>query len=106
MKTFKNFLEQRHWRDWPPEEPVDVEYQQFVQQEEDLEKLKQMVADYNRCGGSKMSIATSGENHENPRDSDHFVLYIDGQEITKGDVSELMQRIRQISREEGANEDN
>ena len=101
MKTFSQFIEARHWRDWPPEEPADADYQQFAQQEQDLEELKKEIAKYNSWAGKKMSVSTSGDHYENPRDSDQFVLYIDGEEITRGDASELMQRIRQISREEG-----
>ena len=46
MKTFQQFLEARHWRDWPPEEP-DADYQQYVQQEEDLAELNREAAN---CG--------------------------------------------------------
>ena len=102
MKTFQQFLEARHWRDWPPEEP-DADYQQYVQQEEDLAELNREVERYNRMhagSGQVMSISTSGDRSV-PRDSDHFILYINREEITSGDIPELMQRIRQITKEEG-----
>lgn len=99
MKKFKDFLEARNWRDWPPEEPADdFEFQQFAQQEQDVGKLKQEINRYNRETGQTMSVSISGDGG---RDSDHFVLYIDGQEISRGDLPEIMQRINQIRREEG-----
>ena len=86
MKTFKQFLEAKNWRDWPPDEDM------YAQQDED---------DFNANSSEKFSVSHSGVNYENPRDSDHFVLYNHGEEITQGSLPEIIARVQQIRKEYG-----
>jgi hypothetical protein len=35
------------------------------------------------------------ENYDDPREADMFVIYINGEEIMEGDLSEIKNRVRQ-----------
>lgn len=73
----------------------------YAQQDRDWAALKELVDEWNQFEDQKMSISHSGTGYENPRDSDHFVLYLGGEEITQGDLPQIIQRVRQIRKEMG-----
>ena len=99
MDTFKQFLEARHWRDWPPE---DYDNSMYDQQDKDWNELKELIDDFNRRnrGTEELSVSHAGD-HENPRDSDNFILYSNQEEVTNGSLQELIAKVKQIRKEYG-----
>ena len=91
----------RTFTEWLKENYDDDNTDMYAAQEVSAKKLKELVALYNQSGDGKMSISQKGENYADQRDSDQFSLYIDGEEITEGDLDELISRVRQICKENG-----
>jgi hypothetical protein len=94
MKTFTEWLSDN-------DDYNDDNESMYAAQEESAKKLKELVALYNQSGYGKMSISQKGENYTDQRDSDQFSLYINGEEITEGDLDELIKRVHQICKENG-----
>jgi len=81
----------------------DWQQEMFAGQEEDWEDLQRWTKQLTDSTGDVYSVAVKGdvEGYEDAREADMFVLYINGDEITEGDLPEIKQRIRQIAREAG-----
>lgn len=105
MKKFKKF------REWLAENYQDRESmfdyddfdreEMYAAQEASANRLKQLVNLYNQSSGKVMSVSQKGEGYKDQRDSDQFALYIDGEEITEGDLDQLISRVYQICKEQG-----
>jgi hypothetical protein len=91
----------RTFTEWLKENYDDDNADMYAAQEVSAKKLKELIALYNQSGDGKMSISQKGEGYADQRDSDHFSLYIDGEEITEGDLDELISRVYQICKENG-----
>jgi len=81
----------------------DWQQEMFAGQEEDWKDLQRWTKQLTDSTGDVYSVAVKGdvEGYEDAREADMFVLYINGDEITEGDLPEIKQRIRQIAREAG-----
>ena len=77
-------------------ENEDWQQEILGQQERDWKQLQQWTRKLSDYTDDIYSISAS-----DPRESDMFVLYINSQEITEGDLSEIKERIQQIARENG-----
>jgi hypothetical protein len=75
----------------------------YTQQKASAKRLAELVALYNQEGstGKIMQVSQKGEGYKDQRDSDQFALYLDGEEITEGDLEHLISRAFQICKELG-----
>ncbi len=95
-----SIVEENDWMNWPEEDGYDKETT-YQQQDVDWEELKREVGKLNQTGHGKFSVSQSGEGYEDQRDSDQFILYNDGEEVTSGSLPELISRMKQIKKEMG-----
>jgi len=102
MKTFKEWLKE-NYQDYEDKylSGDDDNEEMYAAQEASAARLKELVALFNQSGLGKMSVSQKGENYKDQRDSDHFALHINGEEITEGDLDELIKRVYQICKENG-----
>lgn len=102
MKSFKKWLKE-HYQDYEKNFFYDDEdnEEMYAAQEASAKRLKELITLYNQSMGNTMSVSQKGENYKDQRDSDHFALYIDGEEITEGDLDELIKRVYAICKENG-----
>ena len=90
-----------NFREWLIRE--DWQQDMFAGQEDDWEILQQWTKQLSKRTGDVYSVAVKGDvkDYDDPREADMFILYINGEEITEGDLREIRGRIRQIAKEYG-----
>jgi len=75
----------------------------MAQQEQDWKQLQIWTKALSDQTGDNYSVAVQGgvDGYKEPREADTFVLYINQQEITEGDLDQIKQRVQQIAKENG-----
>jgi len=78
------------------DEPWDDDEYMYEEQEMDWAGLKSLVDEYNSWMDGERVMSASAD-----QATDTFALFLDGQEITRGSLPEITERVKQIRKEEG-----